>query len=260
MSFSSRHVFHGLIAVLRPDVICDVGSCDGQQALRFKRQRPSARVIAFEASPANAQRIRNDPRLMRRGIRVEHLAVTDEVGEAVFYVLEQRDDLPWATGASSLSVRTDEATQGLSQSQVTVPTTTLSSYLSAVPGRIALWIDVEGAADRVIAGMRDVANRVVAVHVEVEVGQVAQIWEHQTSADAAVAALAEEGFRLLGSDSDWPGQRNLVFVRADQTAAERIVTVVAARTGSAYAIGRGLLHRFRAIRRGSATHLRCGGR
>lgn len=232
MPFHSRYVFHGLISTLRPALIADVGSCDGQQARRFKRQRPNARVVAFEANPRNFERMASDRRNRELGVEVLNRAAADRPGEATFFILEERDDMPWATGASSLQQRVPDSTQGLSETPVTVETVRLDEYFIDCPGPIALWIDVEGAADRVVEGMTGIADRVCAVHIELETGT--NLWQGQPAEADVVARLESLGFRVLGSDQDWPGQRNVVLVRKDQTAAQRANTAAAATAAAVY--------------------------
>lgn len=230
--FHSRYVFHGLVSALRPSVIADVGSCDGQQARRFKRQRPSARVVAFEANPRNFERMVADRRHRELGVEVLNCAAADGTGEATFFILEERGDMPWATGASSLNQRVPESTQGLSETPVTVETVRLDEYFVQGQGLIALWIDVEGAADRVVEGMAGIADRVCAVHIELETGT--GLWQGQPAEGDVLARLKQLGFKILGSDQDWPGQRNVVLVRQDQTPVQRAATVAAGLAASLY--------------------------
>lgn len=232
LPFHSRYVFHGLVSTLRPAVIADVGSCDGQQARRFKRQRPSARVVAFEANPRNFARMVADRRHPELGVEVLNRAAADGTGEATFFILEERADMPWATGASSLNQRVPESTQGLSETPVTVETVRLDEYFIDCQGPIALWIDVEGAAGRVVEGMAGIADRVCAVHIELETSP--DLWQGQPAEGDVLSRLEKLGFKVLGSDQDWPGQRNVVLVRQDQTRVQRAATAAAAMAASLY--------------------------
>ena len=235
MAFNSRYAFHALVSLLRPAVICDVGSCDGTQAVRFKRQVRSARVIAFEANPDNAARIAARPDVRHLGIDLRPMAVSDAEGTVTFFVLEQRGDLPWSVGASSLNRRAEGEDHGLRQTPVEVQTTTLDRALSGTSGSVALWIDVEGAAGLVIAGIREIASRVCAIHIETEEDLV-QIWDCQSSTGSVVQALGLLGFRVLGSDQDWPGQRNIVLVRADGSRLNRVAVAAAVRLAVIYTV------------------------
>ena len=77
MSRSTYWAFYSLILTVRPDIICDVGSCDGTEAIRFKKLRPAADVLAFEANKTNYERITGNDDVTRLKIDVRHAAVTD---------------------------------------------------------------------------------------------------------------------------------------------------------------------------------------
>src|SRR6202035_3031887 len=50
-----RDVFYGFVSATRPNIICDVGSYNGDEAIRFKRLSPKSRVYAFEANRQNVE-------------------------------------------------------------------------------------------------------------------------------------------------------------------------------------------------------------
>lgn len=183
-------LFYALILLRRPPTICDVGSCDGADAFRFRRLRPGARVIAFEANPDNYKAIRADPR--SAGIEVYPEAVSDEDGEATFYVLEVPPDQLWAKGASSLNRRGAEIQEGLAERPVQVATCRLDTALSNERAPIALWVDVEGAASKAVDGLKGIADRVSFIVIELE---PRPLWEEQAPASRVLEQLAEIGFR-----------------------------------------------------------------
>ena len=74
MILDTRHLFLKLLATLEVNVVCDVGSLNGADALRFRAMRPGADVYAFEANPHNERRMRADGRLARARIDVVPLA------------------------------------------------------------------------------------------------------------------------------------------------------------------------------------------
>ena len=81
---STRLLFTTLLRSLGADAVCDIGSMNGRDALRFRKQCPSAAVIAFEANPRNFECMRADPALAAANIRCEPLAMTDTDGSADF--------------------------------------------------------------------------------------------------------------------------------------------------------------------------------
>ena len=89
------------------DTVCDVGSLNGDDALRFRAAVPAAAIHAFEAHPDNALAMQSDPELRRAGIAVVPTAVADRDGQAQLFATtaaHSRGDA-WR-GMSSLHRRT----------------------------------------------------------------------------------------------------------------------------------------------------------
>jgi hypothetical protein len=51
MGVDTRLLFYAQVVLRRPRTICDVGSCDGTEAFKFRRLRPGAR-LDFPTDPA----------------------------------------------------------------------------------------------------------------------------------------------------------------------------------------------------------------
>lgn len=205
---ASGRAFLALLKLTRPAVVADVGSCDGQAALRFKEVVPKARVLAFEANPVNASAMQRDGGLS--GIEVRPVAVAGTAGPVSFYVLPVPEDKPWARGASSLLERRPEHAVDLPAREVQVPAVRLDDELAGIPGRIAVWIDVEGAADRVLEGMDRIWDRVVAVHIETE---HAPVWDEQADGPGIWREIESRGFRRVAVTVTSPFQTDAVFMR-----------------------------------------------
>lgn len=208
LPLESRFLFYALVLLVRPNTICDVGSCDGSEAFRFRRLRRAARVVAFEANPGNYERIASDPRSRR--IELRHEAVADEDCELTFYVVDVPEDKPWARGASSLNRRTEDSQLGLTESPVRVQAHRLDTVLATATPPIALWIDVEGAASRVVAGFHGIVSKISFATVEVE---RRPLWEGQTNGAEVIGTLQDLGFRVISRQMDGPAQDNVVLVR-----------------------------------------------
>ena len=212
----TRRLFLKLLRTFEVDTVCDVGSMDGADALRFRRELPSAEIIAFEPNPRNFALMETDARLARRGIRVLPVAASDRDGEAPFFVVAaqyvRNRDLP-RRGMSSLHRRSDASVLA---ETVQVPTLRLDRALAADGGRrrVALWIDAEGAAYEAIAGAADVLDRTQIVHVEVET--VPCVGAQQRLFADVEKLLLEAGFTLLATDQPRTAmQLNALFVRAE---------------------------------------------
>jgi FkbM family methyltransferase len=211
----TRRVFLKLLRTFEIDTVCDVGSLDGSDALRFRRALPAADVIAFEPNPRNFDLMATDERLPRHGIRIFPFAVSDRDAEAPFFVVGAqyaRNRDVQRRGISSLHRRADSSSIA---EVVQVRTVRLDDVLSkdSSGARIALWIDTEGMAFEAIAGASRVLGRTRMLHVEAET--VPCIGAGQKLLPDIERILAPD-FVLLATDHprEW-SQLNALFVRRD---------------------------------------------
>jgi FkbM family methyltransferase len=186
--------FYALLVVRQPRVICEIGALDGEQSLRFKRLCPRSAVVAFEANPVNYLRMCANRALSRSTVVLENKAVTDQTGPVTFNVVDVPVSAPWARGSSSLLQRGLVAAE-LRSHPVTVDGIRLDDYLATTTGGIALWVDVEGAAQQVLHGAEGILDRVAFMHIEAE---TEQIWVGRATAVAVLAQLKERGFEEMG--------------------------------------------------------------
>jgi FkbM family methyltransferase len=212
-----RRIFDGLLASFEPSIVCEVGAFNGEETLRFHGLCPQSSFYLFEANAKNYnQFLLGNPSLSGHSRTViEHVAVSDSVGEVEFHVLEADDTAAdWRRAASSMLLRGD----GLTFQSERVRAITLDSYFHehlAVGGHsFALWIDVEGVLDRVLAGATSVLERTVLLRAEVE---WAEVWRGQALGQDSKDLLDRLGFVCVG-DSFTPhshSQSDVVFVRRD---------------------------------------------
>jgi FkbM family methyltransferase len=213
MIANTRRLFSWLLRPMRIDVVCDVGSMDGADALRFRDMLPSARIYAFEANPENYKRMAADPALRERSIQAVPFAVSDANGAAEFFLVDADYCRPSdSRGMSSLYRRTD---QFAPVAVAKVETVRLDSFLAnerAAHARIALWIDTEGAAYEVIAGMQGALPQIQLLHVEVETAPL--IGAEQKLYPEVKSLLYTMGFRELATDhARGRLQFNVIYVR-----------------------------------------------
>jgi len=265
MIVNTRHLFTLLLSALEIDTICDVGSLDGDDALRFRRARPGAAIYALEPHPGNYRRMSADPVLHRRGIRIAPLAAAEADGEADYFLVPADEDQRARRGMSSLYERTG---QYAPSAVVKVRTTRLDSFLAgerALGGerassmRLALWIDAEGKAHEVIAGCSGAADSLHLLHVEVETTPC--IGRSQKLYPDVKSLLERLGFRQLAADQEGGAtQFNAVFVRRDMpAAAQRRVRACILRTRArflAFRLARGICPPCLRYAQGLAMNLR----
>lgn len=183
----TKYAFHGLLWLLEPDVVLDVGSMDGSDSRRFRKLLPHANVVAFEGNSYNYRAMIGDPEIGRARIRVVNKLVSDREGERAFFV--QRPVVGaehFNRGTSSLTRRDED---GVTTEEVRLDAIRIDSFLAReypMSSSAALWIDVEGHAYSVLDGMSGAKDRVKLVHVEVETSEV---WPGQ-KVEADVLRLA----------------------------------------------------------------------
>ena len=220
-----QEAFLGLVGALRPGLFLDIGANDGAAAVAVRRAAPGCVVHAFEANPRI--HAKHKRRLEEQGIRSWNLAVDRQGGRAKVYAprtlsrayvagevvpasITEGED----TGKTSLLRRNEEATY----EEFEVEAATLDSFVEAhVPdwrGRIAfLWVDVEGAAERVLAGAPHLLTRTRAIFLETE---GFDFWLEQSDRGAVVARLMRAGFLPVARDREYGDKQfNILFVHHD---------------------------------------------
>jgi FkbM family methyltransferase len=208
---NTPRLFQQLLRVFRIDTVCDVGSRDGADAIRFRAVLPNARIVAFEPNPSNHEAMRGDQALAEAEIEVHPVAVAESDGVAQFFVVPaDYSTSDFQRGLSSLYQRPAERDP---QTPVFVPVTRLDTFFADHPPhmRVALWIDVEGKACEVLEGAADILDAVHVIHVEVETAPI--IAPGQRLYADVRALLHARGFvEIAASRPQDVEQFNVVFV------------------------------------------------
>ncbi len=215
MIVDTRRLFTMLLRTLRINVVCDVGSMNGRDALAFRDAVPEATIFAFEASPENVRSMHADSNLRERRIQVVPVAVSGHDGDAEFFVVGTDDPtMDHLRGMSSLHRRPREADVLTS---VPVKTTRLDTFLAdkRPPDlRLGLWIDVEGKAYEAIEGAAGLVKSLQALHVEVETSPC--IGRDQRLYPEVHGLLRSMGFvEVATAAAHGSPQFDAVFVRRD---------------------------------------------
>jgi FkbM family methyltransferase len=210
---STARLFAKLLPALRIGLVCDVGSLNGADSLRFRRALPRADIIAFEANPENYHAMLASPALQRAAIVTLPYAAAERDGEAEFFVVPMVGPESLARrGMSSLYQRPEPERRGKSVRVLTKRLDGILAARCAGSTNIALWIDAEGAAYEVLLGADGVLDRVSLIHVEVETA--ACIGATQKLHRDVAALLAGRGFTEIAADSPIENlQFNALYVR-----------------------------------------------
>jgi FkbM family methyltransferase len=209
--------FKEICARFQPDIIGEIGSRDCLDAKALKEASPRSQVFAFEASPENFFDYCCEPEILRSGVMPQLVAISDQIGVAEINIphyassqnggknLQQR-------GMSSLLKK--EHT--VSFVTYPVPQTTVDRFFE-VPraGKpdltFAFWIDVEGLALEVLAGMKQCLPHTLALKIELEDVPYYQGQSlSKDSRDVLAGAGFYEAFQTASEE-----QFDIIFLRND---------------------------------------------
>lgn len=163
-----------------PLVVFDIGSCEGEDSVRYARRFPRSRIFAFEPLPANQELIRvNFATHAVTNAELVPLALSDRTGEASFYVSSgrPRDEFAgkdWNYGNKSSSLLAPAAPGPMHgwiefKETIKVRTETLDNFCRQRGlGHIDfIHMDVQGAEQLVLNGTPAMLPHISAIWLEV---------------------------------------------------------------------------------------------
>jgi FkbM family methyltransferase len=219
-----KDVFFDLLPRVSPTIFCDIGAHDAAIARDVKTLLPHCVVHAFEANPEVYAAFAGSESSSEVDYR--HIAITDRVGEVTVFaprtlsrayidgqVVDAHITEPSATGKTSLLKRNESA----KYQDFTVPGTTLDAFFGnagTVAGeRFALWIDAEGAADKVLNGASSVLQQTTLIFIEAE---NFEFWKDQMASGSIARMLILHGFIPIARDREYGDKQfNMLFLRAE---------------------------------------------
>ena len=167
-TINTKSLFISLIKEIQSDLILDIGSRDGLDALFFKHSLPKSEVIAFEANPILFEKMISDEILVNNNIKILPYAVSNKSGTAKFHITDvdySKNDTS-DHGTSSLYIHPNLTIL----KSVDVKTIRLDEYLNTINyqkyNKIAAWIDVEGLEFSVLQGIDGLRDRIKVIHIE----------------------------------------------------------------------------------------------
>lgn len=213
MYLNTHILFEDILQLLRPDLLFDIGSRDGKEALRFKSLSPSSIVVAYEANPYQTAKMECDEALLS-AVTLRKAAVASYRGQATFFIARanyaSEETIVNNLGQSSLLAGGVE-----SQETIQVETTTLDQELLAHAPKhdfsCALWIDVEGAEADVFKGLQTCKNSVKLIHVECATRPRRS---GQSTMRELSRILGQNHVNLGHTSTFWRGWGDAVFVHA----------------------------------------------
>jgi len=215
-----KEQFFNLVEIAGSDIFCDIGANQGEVGRQARTRIPSAVVFGFEANP----RIHEVYAGINRdaGVQWQNLAVTDRSGTVDLFIprvlerafidgrlVNQRVEEAEDTGKSSLLLRDENVEYDI----VSVSAVSIDEFLqvAAPEGRLALWIDVEGAAAAVLDGAKGTLRRTDVLMIEVE---GFAFWKDQALVERILERLRLAGFVTVLRDREYEdAQFNMLSVR-----------------------------------------------
>ena len=160
-------VWETFLGIGLPQVIVEVGSFDGLDALEFSRMFPSAKVYAFEADPRNFKVVKKNTSLREQIIPVPQ-AVFDFTGQGIFHASGGDHG---ASGSMLIPcpIFSDTFPHITFDEQFQVDTTTLLdwSQQNRVDKIDFIWMDAQGAELHILQGMGGLLHELQVVLLEV---------------------------------------------------------------------------------------------
>jgi FkbM family methyltransferase len=216
----SRSMFLHLQKLLKPDLSMEVGAYEADYSTKIRDLFPEIHVAAFEANPEAHRHFKNLKKFHRRRIAYLNLALSDANGTVILNQVQEDNGL---SQRNSLMERTDLQALGLEVRSITG-----DCFINAHPAKnIALWIDVEGAQEKVLPGFQGALERraVASLFIEVERGEM---WRNQWQDGEVTGFLLRRGYAPVLCDAEYclpqrqKNQYNIIFVRAEDVNAEFI--------------------------------------
>lgn len=162
-------------------VIFDIGSCEGEDSIKYSRMFPNSKIYAVEALPNNISLIeKNIEKYSAGNIEVLPFALSDEKGETNFFVSsgqykDKQSDQDWDYGNKSSSMlpphkHLETAPWLKFDNVIKVKTETLHSVCKEknISHIDFIHMDVQGAELKVLEGAKDLLETINLIWLEVE--------------------------------------------------------------------------------------------
>ena len=216
-----EEMLHGAIALIGPDLVVEIGAHEAGFSRAMKAAHPATPVIAIEANPRVFERYKKD--VSACGVAYLNLAVDAAAGQVSLFIPEviAGREMPHINRMASLKqVQNPNSVM----TEIIVEAVTLDSLTVGIPcARACLWVDVEGAVDRIIQGGATTLRRTALFYCEVESGAV---WKDQQLAGSIAAMMTAAGFSPIARDCQKWHQYNVLYARNDLLATPGLADLV----------------------------------
>lgn len=227
-------LFFSLMRSLNPDMFLEVGANDGSTSIVVRSVLPDCLIHSFEANRKIFNL--NRDRLSRSHVHSWNLAVSSRDEMTKIYipltisqvyvngeVVPRTVAEPENTGKSSILQRDHEATY----EEQDVQAIKLDSFIEKnVPDWQSkdcfLWIDVEGATNRVLEGAPGLLKKTLCIFMEIE---GLSFWRDQSDPESVLSGLNEQGFIPVARDREY-GDSQFNIILCHKSIIEKVVPVL----------------------------------
>jgi len=198
-----------LFKKIEPIIILDVGACEGEESIRYKKIFSDASIFLFEPLPKNQDLIfQNIKKYNLDNLKLVPLALSDKDGFTEFYISsghpeEMQKNLDWDFGNKSSSLlepQIDNLPKWLKfNSVINVETSTLNSFLQKekIKSVDFVHMDVQGAELKVLKGAKDKISSIKSIWLEVS---DIELYKNQPLTNQIEKFMSENNFHLIKSD------------------------------------------------------------
>ncbi len=192
-------------------VIFDIGSCEGEDTIRYQKLFPKAEIHLFEPLPENLELIKTNLELYGiNNVLVNSVAMSNNTGTASFHVSSGKpDDLfageDWNYGNKSSSLLPPSSPEPMHgwiqfEESLTIPCQRLDDYCheAKVQNIDLIHIDVQGAEGLVLDGGSSMLPHVSCIWIEV---MNQPLYQSQLVSHEVDQKLQSYGFRCIQIDS-----------------------------------------------------------
>ena len=174
-------------------------------------------ICALEASPRTHDFFSKKVNYHACGVNYINALVAEREGQAVFYEY-MCEGMEAASGMSSLLIRDIKKHGAVRRTRSTVRSIRGDTFIEHKfknRGKIAVWIDVEGAQSEVLHSLSKAFARGIINTVYIEV-EKEKLWRNQKMLAADVIKfMNKQNFSPFLRDNEWSMQYNIIFVNND---------------------------------------------
>jgi FkbM family methyltransferase len=190
-------------------VVLDIGACEGEDSIRYKRMFPNSMIFSFEPLPSNIEKMKKNFEIygIREGIEIVPFALSDEEGIADFFVSSgaprgKTNNEEWNYGnkSSSLLPPAEGSNKYYSwlefKQKIKVGTRRLDNFLNEKrPAKVDLiHMDVQGAELLVLKGAGSWVKKICLIWLE---ASSVELYKSQALKNDLEKYLKEHGFVKL---------------------------------------------------------------